>query len=379
MKTPLAWRNLLHERARAGVAVAGVAFAVILVLMQLGFFFAVERTATLIFDRLNFDLAVLSRDYLHLGKASHIPIERMYQAQAVPGVKSAAPFWVGFSLWLNQDPKNRQRRSMMLLAFRPEDRVFNLPELDAQRDRLKEVRTVSVDQRSRKEFGPHAPGMSVEIGATTVRVIGEYSMGTGFSADGGAVCSDATFRELVPFIPANHLTIALVTLEDGAKAEDVKAKMAAILPRDSQVMTRDELNAYEERHWVVKTSVGIIFGLGVGVAMIVGLAIVYQVLSSDIANRMPEYATLMAMGYGRRYVNGVVLRQALIMSLAGFVPGWLIARGLYKVAEIQGNLPMEMTWKLTAAVLLLNVAMCVTSGILSLRKVNSADPADLFV
>ncbi|HEX4130698.1 MAG TPA: ABC transporter permease DevC [Pirellulales bacterium] len=378
MKTPLALRNLVHERVRAGVAVAGVAFAVVLILMQLGFFFSVARTATLVYDRLNFDLAIVSSDYLHMGKAGMIPLERLYQAQDLPEVAGASPFWVSFNLWLNPDPRSHQRRSMMILAFRPDDAVVNLPEVEKYRNDLKELRTVLVDRLSRPEFGPHGPGVSTDIGQTAVRVIGEYTMGTGFSADGAVMTSDRTLFMITPMLPRNRATLGLISLRPGTNARRVKERLEQLLPQDSQVMTHDELNRYEQHHWVVKTSVGVIFGLGVGVALVVGLAIVYQVLSSDIANRMPEYATLMAMGYGRRYISGVVLQQAVLMALAGFVPGWLVSYVLFKVAAAGANLPMAMTPALTLAVLALNLTMCVTSGLLSLRKVNTADPADLF-
>jgi putative ABC transport system permease protein len=171
----------------------------------------------------------------------------------------------------------------------------------------------------------------------------------------------------------------LIKLAEGSDPVAVRDALRALLPNDTQVMTRDELRRYEQHHWVVKTSVGIIFGLGVGVALIVGLAIVYQVLSSDIANRMPEYATLMAMGYGRRFVSSVVLAQATLMALAGFVPGVAISYLLFQVAARGANLPMHMGPGLIASVLALNLAMCICSGLLSLRKVAQADPADLFI
>ncbi|HWA97743.1 MAG TPA: ABC transporter permease DevC [Pirellulales bacterium] len=379
MKTPLAWRNLLHERVRSGVAIAGVAFAVILILMQLGFFFSVEQTATLIYDRMQFDLAILSRDYLHMGKASSIPIERLYQAQDLPAVADVSPFWIGFSLWLNPDPASRQRRSMMLLAFRPDDDVFKLGDVNDRRTDLKEVGTVLIDRLSRSEFGPHGPGTETDIGRTPIRVVGEYTMGTGFSADGAAITSERTFRKILPIVPQSRTSMGLIAVAPGSDPAVVRQQLQKLLPDDTQVMTRDELRSYEQHHWVVKTSVGIIFGLGVGVALIVGLAIVYQVLSSDIANRMPEYATLMAMGYGRRFVSGVVLQQATLMAVAGFLPGLTISYVLFKVAAAGAHLPMHMGPGLVVAVLVLNLAMCICSGLLSLRKVNQADPADLFV
>ena len=129
---------------------------------------------------------------------------------------------------------------------------------------------------------------------------------------------------------------------------------------------------------MTKTSVGIIFGFGVLVAMLVGTAIVYQVLSSDISSRLAEFATLKAMGYSRRYLSWLVLEQALILAIAGFLPGLLLAEMLYQLTERMTHIPIEMTLARACSVLLLSVIMCALSGLASLAKVHSADPADLF-
>ncbi len=144
------------------------------------------------------------------------------------------------------------------------------------------------------------------------------------------------------------------------------------------MITRAELNAHERHHWIVKTSVGVIFGFGVFVAVLVGTAIVYQVLSSDIATHLPEYATLKAMGYPRRYLSRLVLQQAWILSVAGFIPGLLLAGLLYQITERMAHIPVEMTVGRSLIVLAMSIVMCSISGLASLAKVHSADPADLF-
>ncbi len=167
-------------------------------------------------------------------------------------------------------------------------------------------------------------------------------------------------------------------LKPGAPADAVAERLRATLPRDVQVLTRDKLNAHERRHWMTKTSVGIIFGFGVFVALLVGTAIVYQVLSSDISSRIAEYATLKAIGYPRRYLSRLVLEQALMLALAGFVPGLILAELLYRLTERMTHIPIEMTAGRAVMVLVLSLVMCSISGLASLAKVHSADPADLF-
>jgi len=381
-KTPLASRNLLHDKLRMLVATAGVTFAVVLVLMQLGFYGAVKRTATTIYDQLDFDIVLLSPDYLHLSKAGTIPMVRLVQAEQVPGVASARPLYLGFNLWLNKPAGRRtqaERRGILIMAF-PLDRPAFRPEMNLDLAALRLPAQVLMDLRSRSEFQPWYVGWETEVGRTRIRVAGTFELGTGFGADGALIASDATFRRLFPGRPLDRPSLGLIKLNDPAEADAVAERLRQLYPTrgDVRVMTRREIERSERQHWLEKTSVGFIFFLGVIVGLIVGTAIVYQVLASDIANHLAEYATLKAMGYSHRFLAGVVLRQALMLAAAGFLPGVLLAWLLYEVTRAGAHIPMQLTLPTAALVFVLTLGMCMFSGLLSMRKVFGADPADLF-
>ena len=133
------------------------------------------------------------------------------------------------------------------------------------------------------------------------------------------------------------------------------------------------------RHWVWETSIGLIFQLGVVVALVVGTAIVYQVLSSDVTNHLPEYATLKAMGYSGNYLASVVLQQAVVLAVLGFLPGLVISTGAVRADASGGANPHRHDAGPRGCLCsALAVVMCTISGLGALRKVRSADPADLF-
>jgi putative ABC transport system permease protein len=211
-----------------------------------------------------------------------------------------------------------------------------------------------------------------------VAVVGEFAMGTGFGADGDVVTSDQTYQALFPQMSLEQVSLGLLRIKPGFDAAAIAQKLRQQLPPDVNVWTRDEIEQSERQHWVIRTSVGVIFALGVIVGFIVGTAIVYQVLSSDIANHQAEYATLKAMGYSAGYLASIVLQQALILAVVGFIPGWAISLGLYMLTEESAHIPMRMGRVLPLFIFVLSVTMCAMSGVASLRKVNRADPADLF-
>lgn len=376
MKTPLAWLNLLHDRVRTVVAVAGVAFAVVLILMQLGFLNSVKQTATQIYGRLEFDLLLISPQYLHISKPGVLPKSRLYQAKSVPGVADARPLYLGFNVWLNE--RERRRRGIFVMGFDLANPVFRLPELSGDAASLRMVGNVLMDRHSRSEFGAWDVGDVREVAQRRVKIAGAFTMGTGFGADGAIIVGDRTFRYLFPGHRPDDVSLGLVRLEAGADPDETARRLKTALPDDVDVLTRAQIEQRERDHWVNKTSVGIIFTLGVVVGFIVGTAIVYQVLSSDIANHMSEYATLKAMGYGAGFLAKVVLQQAVILAVIGFIPGLAISYVLYSITSQRNKVPMELSPELAVSILAMTVLMCSLSGLASLRKVALADPADLF-
>ena len=118
--------------------------------------------------------------------------------------------------------------------------------------------------------------------------------------------------------------------------------------------------------------------IGVLVALMVGTVFVYQVISSDITQRFAEYATLKAMGYGSGYLASVVLQQAVLYGVLGYVPGFALTLVLYEWGSAATTLPITMDWQRALIVLMLSVLMCVVSGFFAVKKVRTADPADLF-
>jgi putative ABC transport system permease protein len=263
---------------------------------------------------------------------------------------------------------------------------------------LTDPRYVLIDSKSKPEFGPRngkrfGPadiGVVTTLGKSPVRIVDFVTLGTGLACNGACIANFQGFAAACPWQPLDRISFGLLRLRPDADVEASKAKLQRLLgapratdspsatPADVEVLTRAEVNAREEFRWVVQTPLGRIFNFGVWVALFVGVAIVYQVLSTDIANMMSEYATLKAMGYSNRYLTAVVLQQAVLLAMVGYVPSIVVSWFLYWIIAAKSGMPMQMTWQIAASVIVLAVAMCVLSGVAALRKLFQADPADLF-
>jgi putative ABC transport system permease protein len=106
--------------------------------------------------------------------------------------------------------------------------------------------------------------------------------------------------------------------------------------------------------------------------------IVYQILYADVSDHLAEYATLKAMGYGDSYLFGVVFKEALLLSVLGYIPGLAISQGLYVVTAQNTRLPIAMTLERMVMVFIFTIIMCCISGSLAMRRIRSADPAEVF-
>lgn len=383
MKTPLAFLNLLQNRTRTAAAAGGVTFAVVLMFMQLGFLESARTTATVIYEAMRFDLCLRSKDYLHLADSRTIPESRLRQSASVPGVKEVNPFLIGRSPW--REPEGLQR-AILVMGVDWRRPIFKNPLIVEQLPRLDVAESVLIDEMTSPEYGPrdrlrfgeNDHGATSELGGRTVRIVGHFPLGTGFSANGALLTSARSFADLFPQRPRRTVNLGLVVLEPGADVGRVAADLRRTLPADVEVLDRSQVLRQELRYWVDETSYGLIFKLGCLVAFLVGTSIVYQVLSSDVASLLPEYATLKAIGYHDRYLVGVVVRQSLMLAAAGYLVGIVLSTQLYSLTTRLSRMPIGMTWKNGGTVLFLTTVMCVGSAFAALQKLRKADPADLF-
>jgi putative ABC transport system permease protein len=295
-------------------------------------------------------------------------------------VKRVMPLYTEYALWKN--PETNLSRAMFVYAFNPNDPVFLMPEFDTveKRKALQPPNTTFIDRRSRPEFGPQTIGLETEADRRRVTVVGQYDLGGGFAADGTLIMSDQNFRRYFDPRPLDQINLGLVLLEPGADVQRVKAALQDQLPADVEVYTKTEIVLKESQYWIQTTSIGFIFGLGVLVSFVVGTVIVYQILYTDIRDHLREYATLKAIGYSGGYLFKTVIQEAILLALMGYIPGLILALGLYQLAlnATAGTLPMKMTLFRVVFVFVLTIIMCALSGLISVRKAVTADPAEVF-
>jgi len=378
----LAWRQLRAERARLFSAMAGVMFAAVLVFMQLGFRAALFDSATRLLAAMEAELFLMNPLTTASFRPEPLPRIRAHQALALPEVAQAVPVYLAQTTWRN--PEDGSRRAIQMIGFDVEAGAMSFEGLSAIAPALRRVDAVGFDHRSRPEFGDVARlfaergPFEVQVGNRMVEVVGLVSIGPSFGADGNLVMSEVNFRRIVRERQASNTDLVALRLAPGADVAAAQRRLRALLPPDVAVLTHAELVAHERRYWETATPIGFIFAFGSIMGLIVGMVIVYQILFSDIASHLREYATLKAIGYSDGYLARVVMSAALILAVIGFLPGAALSVWLYDLVAGATFLPLRMTTERAALVFALIFGMCAAAGLLAMRKLRDADPADMF-
>jgi putative ABC transport system permease protein len=383
VRIPLAWKQLMHEKRRLGAAVAGITFAVVLILVQIGFQDALMKSATAVHRSLDADLVMISPALEYFGSGHPIPEHQLYQALGVQGVEDVDPLYAQIGEVNNIE--TGFTRSLLIIGLNPMKRPLVLPGVVDHLEDLKVTGNILFDRDSRPMYGPVATtyeafsSLQMEVESHRCDVKGLFGLGTSFIAYGNIITSDATWRGLFPNYREGLATLGLINVKPGHDPVRVRDQINSLIDRnDVTVITKAEFTQREIDYWSNTAAIGKIFQLGALMGLIVGMVIVYQILYTDVSDHLPEYATLKAMGYPDSYFSKLVLNESIILSLLGYPPGILISWGIYWYTSLATGWDMSMTWQKVIGVYLLTLFICCISGVLAMRRLKKADPAEIF-
>jgi putative ABC transport system permease protein len=381
-RIPLSWLQLTREKTRLAVALSGIAFADILMFMQLGFRDALYYSNVRMHSSLKGDIVLINNQSNAVLAMKPFSQRRLYRALDLPAVESVHPLYLDYTSWKN--PVTGRPRSILTFGVNPESNVFDLPGVEDNLDKLKLPDVVLFDRSSRVEYGPIAADfdqgktVTAEVRGRRIKVAGLFTLGASFGADGNLITSDVNFLRIFANRQRGLIDIGLIRLKPGADVNQVTEYLRTYLPTDVNVLTKQEFIDFERNYWATSTAIGFIFTLGTIMGFIVGTVIVYQILYTEVTDHLSEYATLKAIGYTQNYLLTVILQEAFMLAVLGYIPGFACALFLYQIARDATLLPVLMSSYRAIMVLILTILMCFISGIIAMRKLRSADPADIF-
>jgi putative ABC transport system permease protein len=383
-RTPLGWLQLTHSKTRFAVAAAGVGFAVLLVFMQLGFMNMLFDATTVLHKQFQTDLVLMSVDAEGLVPDSgSFSRRRLVQAAGVEGVRDWAEIYIGSVTWTK--PSDGSVGQILLFGVPTDIRVFVKPELDAQMAALRVPGTFLLDEGSRGDFSAFFEQIksgaqpTAKMAGETATGVGTFRFGASFGTEAIAVVSRETFLHLVPQQQPGVINMGLIHLAPGLDAHGMVDRITAALgAAEVRVWTMPDFIGVTRDFLRVNSPISTIFTFGVIVGLFVGAVIVVQILTSDVQDHLSEYATFKAMGFKNSTLLRIVYEQSAILTVAGFVPSLGLSMLLYKLVGSAVAMDMIMTTGRIVLVFGMTALMCAVAGTIAMRRIYSADPAEVF-
>ena len=412
----IARKNLFEDIPRFLVAQAGIMFAVSLVTIQTGIFNGVIRSTSLLVDSSRADIWVTSRRMVHLELTEPILFDHLARAKKVDGVLRAEALMTGVSRW--QVPKS-ELTVVKLWGFDPQGQLF-APGVVQQGSisALKQPYTILADHSDLKSLRIKKIGNKGQIGSLPAKlaVIAQETQSVLSSAfvfasletvnaynnsrisskldckwiSGEIKCTNVYERveesektdssspaEPPPLSLNTPISFILIKAKPGQNLQKLKQDLETTLP-DTRAYTTEELSQTIRDFWQKRTGIGFILGLGAAVGMIVGIAIVGQILYSSVSDHIKEFGTLKAMGASNRVIYGVIIEQSLWMAVMGYIPGMLLCWGLGNWTLATQGIVILITPVTAIGVFGVTVLMCVGSALFAIQKVSHVDPAIVF-
>jgi len=381
-RIPLSWLQLKHEKMKLFAAVAGVMVSVVLMWMQLGLMKALFASAVVFHGSLAGELIVIHSQYEHLLHSKTFSSRLLNRLRGSPDVEETFAICLAIVEWKN--PWNGEMRSMQCYGVETNKPSMELPGFAEQIHELRKTDVFLYDRKGRPRYGNVVAAVErkeliePEINRRRMTLTGLIDLGASFGADGNILVSHANFLRLFPARKPGLIDVGVVKLRPGVSIESAQQNFQSMLGKEVRVLTREEFKEVELIYWRAATPIGIIFTAGTVVGFFIGFIVVYQILYTEVTNHLPQYATMKAMGFSNGYLYRLVLEQSFQLAMMGFVPGTLAAAGLYAALRKVTLLPLILDPGRGAALAIVTVLMCTVSGMLALRKLASADPADVF-
>jgi putative ABC transport system permease protein len=367
--------NLFQHKVRVVTALAGIAVALFLLVLQYESLHATRVRVAALYNFFNFDIALVPDSYQILISPGTLDRVRLSQARTVPEVEQTYGVNIAISDWAQRHKDNGN--AVLLIGLDDQPGFIRDPAIRYGMSQLTDGRSILFDTLAQADLRPFGVGHIGKLGEDEVEIKGMFNLGLFFYAPGAAIVPSGMFSRLSGR-DSRQITAGLLQIAPGADAKKVKAQLQAVLPDDVQVLTHDELIAQEQAYFVDTKPIGIMMDIGMLIACLVAVTIMIQVLSTEIGNRMNEYAVLKAMGFGPVFIYAIGLTQSAILGIAGLIPALAVSAVVLHFIQSATHLGAQLGPRLAGMALLVALGTGLVAASTVMWRVQRADPADLY-
>ena len=370
---PLAQRNLFHDKVRLTVTLTGIVFAVVLIVVELGLFVGFTKTTSGLIDHSNADLWITSRNVPYIEQGVAFSERKLNQVRAVSGVEDAEKYIAHWTQW---KLPNGSEESVQIVGINVDSnlgRPWNL--VQGRVEDLQNPNAIILDELYKEKLGVTRVNQIVEINGHRARVVG-FTHGIRSFTTSPYVFT--TFKNAQDYtgLREDQAYYILVTLAPGANAKQVQYDILAQV-KDVDVLTTPQFSHMTQFYWMFTTGAGVAVLLAAVLGLVVGFVVVAQTIYATTVDHLREYGTLKAMGAPNRYVYKVIVKQAAISALIGYVLGMIVSAFVVHASQ-SGGAAILLPLPLAVGMFFLTLIMCIGAAMISINKVTRLDPAMVF-
>jgi putative ABC transport system permease protein len=370
---PLAQRNLFHDKVRLTVTLTGIVFSVVLIVVQLGLFIGFTTATSNLIDHSNADLWVTSKNVPYVEQGVAFSERKLNQVRAAAGVEDAQKIIARWTQWKRHDGG---QDSVQIVGINVDDRLERPWNLVVGRvEDLKSPDAVILDELYKQKLGVTSVGEVFEIGGHRARVVG-FTRGIRSFTTSPYVFT--TFKNAQNFtaLREDQTMFILVKVAAGADLEQVRRELLDHVT-DVEVFTTAQFSRMTTFYWMFTTGAGVAVLIAAALGLVVGFVVVAQTIYATTMDHIREFGTLKAMGAPNSYVYKVIMKQAAISAVIGYVLGMIVSVFVVQGSQA-GGAAILMPPSMAAGMFFLTLTMCVGAALVSINKVTRIDPAMVF-
>jgi len=370
---PLAQRNLFHDKVRLTVTLTGIVFSVVLIVVQLGLFLGFTTATSNLIDHSGADLWITSANVPYVEQGVAFSERKLNQVRAVPGVADAQKIIARWTQWKRHDGGEDSVQIVGINVDDPLERPWNL--VQGRVEDLKSPDAVILDELYKQKLGVTHIGEVFEIGGHRARVVG-FTRGIRSFTTSPYVFTSFKNAQNYTHLPEDQTFFILVKVAPGASVNQVRQTILAHVT-DVQVLTSAEFSHMTTFYWMFTTGAGVAVLIAAVLGLVVGFVVVAQTIYATTMDHIREYGTLKAMGAPNSYVYRVIMKQAAISAVIGYVLGMIVSVFVVQGSQ-KGGAAILMPPSMAAGMFFLTLLMCVGAALVSINKVTRIDPAMVF-
>jgi len=370
---PLAQRNLFHDKVRLTVTLTGVVFSVVLIVVQLGLFFGFTTATSNLIDHSNADLWITSNNVPYVEQGVAFSERKLNQVRAVPGVADAQKIITHWTQWRRHDGGEESVQIVGLNIDDDLERPWNL--VEGRVEDLKSPDAIILDELYKQKLGVTRVGEVFEIGGHRARVVG-FTRGIRSFTTSPYVFT--TFKNAQDYtaLREDQTLFILVKVAPEANLEHVRSVLLHHV-KDVDVFTTAEFSHMTTFYWMFTTGAGVAVLIAAVLGLVVGFVVVAQTIYATTMDHIREYGTLKAMGAPNSYVYKVIMKQAAISAVIGYVLGMVVSAFVVHASQA-GGAAILMPPPMAVGMFFITLIMCVGAALVSINKVTRIDPAMVF-